>query len=159
MTKPSLLASPGRGGVPVLPKFCCTEIRSAPVTSPSPLASPSKGSGSPSPWVKTHESLAGACTFTQGNGEPEKLPGDANGDNQVTGSDLIAVQQNFGKTGDPGIPGDANFDGLVTGADLISVQQNFGKVAAAVVPEPATAILVIIGLASSKRRRRRGSFA
>ena len=74
------------------------------------------------------------------------LPGDANNDGLVTGADLISVQQNFGKTGDPGLPGDANNDGLVTGADLISVQQNFGKAATAPVPEAAAiAMLFLMG--------------
>jgi hypothetical protein len=86
--------------------------------------------------------------------EPEPLIGDANGDGQVTGADLIAVQQNFGNSGDPGISGDANNDGLVTGADLISVQQNFGKAAAAPVPEPATIALLVGCLALCHRRHR-----
>ena len=85
---------------------------------------------------------------------PEPLIGDANGDGQVTGADLIAVQQNFGKTGTPPLPGDANNDGLVTGADLISVQQNFGNVLAAPVPEPATIALLVGCLALCRRRHR-----
>ena len=87
---------------------------------------------------------------------PEPLIGDANGDGQVTGADLIAVQQNFGNSGDPGISGDANNDGLVTGADLISVQQNFGKAAAVPVPEPATAaaLFVLVGLIGRRWTRR-----
>ena len=58
------------------------------------------------------------------------LLGDANKDGQVTGADLIVVQQNFGNTGsDDGLLyGDANDDDQVTGADLIIVQQNFGNV-------------------------------
>ncbi len=85
---------------------------------------------------------------------PEPLIGDANGDGQVTGADLITVQQNFGKIGTPPLPGDANNDGLVTGADLISVQQNFGNVLAAPVPEPAT-IALLVGCLSLCRRRHR----
>ena len=57
------------------------------------------------------------------------LNGDANNDGQVTGADLISVQQNFGNVGNTPLTGDANKDGLVTGADLISVQQNFGDIA------------------------------
>ena len=56
------------------------------------------------------------------------LLGDANKDGQVTGADLISVQQNFGNVGPTPLQGDANNDGQVTGADLISVQQNFGNV-------------------------------
>ena len=58
---------------------------------------------------------------------PNPLLGDANNDNQVTGSDLVTAQQNFGNV-DPDMPidglflGDANDDSQVTGADLIAVQ-------------------------------------
>ena len=87
------------------------------------------------------------------------LLGDANNDQQVTGQDLIVVQQNFGKAGPPNdgtLPGDANDDGLVTGQDLITVQQNFGKAAgAAAVPEPAVAGLLLCGLVVSRRSSRR----
>ena len=80
------------------------------------------------------------------------LLGDANNDGQVTGTDLIAVQQNFGNTGDTDglLLGDANDDGQVTGADLIAVQQNFGNTLAPTptpVPEPTG--LVLLGLASA----------
>ena len=90
-----------------------------------------------------NQELEGACF----GGGVQPLLGDANNDNQVTGADLISVQQNFGKDYTNGACdgmglGDANDDCLVTGADLISVQQNFGKTAAAAVPEPATAALV-----------------
>ena len=82
------------------------------------------------------------------------LAGDANNDNQVTGADLIIVQQNFGKV-DLDMPttglflGDANDDGKVTGADLITVQQNFDRPVDAEVPEPASIsllVLVIMGM-------------
>ena len=89
------------------------------------------------------------------------LLGDANNDGQVTGADLIAVQQSFGIICSQDFPspcdGDANKDGQVTGADLISVQQNFGNVLGPVggaVPEPTTATLLCFGalLAISPRR-------
>lgn len=79
------------------------------------------------------------------------LAGDANNDNQVTGGDLIAVQQNFGTIylvwGDSNCDGmglgDANDDCQVTGADLIAVQQNFGQIVSnSAMPEPATAMLL-----------------
>ena len=76
------------------------------------------------------------------------LMGDANNDDQVTGGDLIAVQQNFGSdytngTCDGMGLGDANDDCLVTGADLISVQQNFGNlIGPPALPEPTTALLL-----------------
>ena len=92
---------------------------------------------------------------------PTSLTGDANNDNQVTGGDLIAVQQNFGTVypSDPSCDGqgfgDANKDCLVTGADLISVQQNFGVVASpAAVPEPAAGGLMLLSLVALARHRR-----
>ena len=92
---------------------------------------------------------------------PTVLLGDANNDGQVTGADLIAVQQNFGNVGpaDGTLLGDANDDGQVTGADLIAVQQNFGSVLApgsAQVPEPGVMLLMLasVGAGSLKRPRR-----
>jgi hypothetical protein len=75
----------------------------------------------------------------------DRLPGDANHDGQVSGADLIAVQQNFGRIGSPAGPlvGDADQDGQVTGADLIAVQQNFGQaLVPAAVPEPASIVML-----------------
>ena len=86
------------------------------------------------------------------------LLGDANNDGQVTGADLIAVQQNFGDVGlaDGLLLGDANDDGQVTGADLISVQQNFGNTlgpAGAGVPEPASCVaLLLVALSLAMKR-------
>ncbi len=109
--------------------------------------------------ITINQAIDGAC-FNDSSG-PTPLLGDANNDDQVTGADLIAVQQNFGSV-DPNSPsdglftGDANDDGLVTGADLIAVQQNFGNVAAtAAVPEPATTGWMIVLMMSLRSRRRR----
>ena len=88
---------------------------------------------------------------------PDVLLGDANKDGQVTGADLISVQQNFGNVGATPLQGDANNDGQVTGADLISVQQNFGNVLGpAATPEPTTlALLGLAGLLVAGRRQQR----
>ena len=84
------------------------------------------------------------------------LRGDANNDGLVSGSDLIAVQQHFGKVGPPHdgtLLGDANDDGSVTGADLIAVQENFGKALNPAVPEPATLLLFVLGVPWVASRR------
>ncbi len=85
------------------------------------------------------------------------LWGDANNDGLVSGADLIAVQQNFGSTGEANglMIGDANGDGLVTGADLIAVQQNFAQIAVGIaVPEPATLGLLWVMVAAILHPRR-----
>lgn len=79
------------------------------------------------------------------------LFGDANNDFQVTGLDLIAVQQNFGSDYTNGACsglglGDANDDCLVTGLDLISTQQHFGSMLEPVgvsIPEPLSGIVLL----------------
>ena len=83
------------------------------------------------------------------------LLGDANNDGQVTGADLIAVQQNFGSVGPMPLLGDATGDGQVTGADLIAVQQNFGDVlrpAGSSIPEPGAVGMVLIGVLGAVSR-------
>ena len=93
------------------------------------------------------------------------LAGDTNNDLLVSGLDLIAVQQNFGKV-DPNMPtdgrflGDANDDGLVTGIDLITVQENFGKtVVPTAIPEPAAAVIYVTlsAFCAVRTRQRTGS--
>lgn len=86
-----------------------------------------------------------------GTGSPVLL-GDANKDGQVTGADLIAVQQNFGNVGSSPLQGDANNDSQVTGGDLIAVQQNFGNVTAMAVPEPVMLSVFLVLLLSQRGR-------
>ena len=95
--------------------------------------------GKPGHWLPNRYDVAAMTGFVI-----PPLLGDANNDNQITGQDVIAVQQNFGTVypSDPSCDGmglgDANDDCLVTGQDVIAVQQNYGEVAnPAAVPEPA----------------------
>ena len=90
------------------------------------------------------------------------FPGDTNNDQQVTGGDLIAVQQNFGTIypSDPNCGGlglgDANDDCQVTGADLIAVQQNYGNTLVPIdapVPEPASIFLLTLASLGVMARR------
>ncbi len=83
------------------------------------------------------------------------LAGDANRDGVVSAGDYSSVQANFGATGEPGIMGDANGDGVVSAGDYSSVQANFGNTSSAVIPEPATMLLVSVGALSLLIRRKR----
>jgi hypothetical protein len=58
------------------------------------------------------------------------LPADFNGNGTVDGSDFLAWQCNFGKTGAIKADGDANGDGNVNGTDLTAWKAGYGSVAA-----------------------------
>lgn len=56
------------------------------------------------------------------------LGGDVNQDRTVGFADLVAIAQNYGKTGGQNLAhGDTNGDGNVDFADLVKVAQNYGK--------------------------------
>lgn len=85
------------------------------------------------------------------------IPGDFNGDTVVNSADLTKWKGDFGVNANS----DANGDGKSDGADFLVWQRNFGMgaatVAAAAVPEPATAMLLMggCGLAAVGMRRSR----
>ncbi len=58
------------------------------------------------------------------------LPADFNGNGMVDGSDFLAWQRNFGKTGAIKADGDANGDGNVNATDLTAWKAGYGSVAA-----------------------------
>ena len=110
-------------------------------------------------WAYTNDGSA----IDAGGGIMEPHPllrGDANNDGQVTGADLVIVQQNFGQVGPPHdgtLIGDANDDGQVTGSDLIEAQQNFGNSLAptpVLVPEPGSLALLAAGAGAMAFRQR-----
>ena len=79
--------------------------------------------------------------------------GDFNLDGVVNGTDLSIMNGNFGSSvGFAG--GNANCDTTVNGTDLSILAGNFGNTAAAVVPEPASAVLIAVGACVGLRRRR-----
>jgi len=95
----------------------------------------------------------------------EVLFGDADNDQAVAGSDLLAVTNNFGATGaaDGLLLGDADDDGAVAGSDLLAVTNNFGatlgsgNLQSASVPEPASAwlaALAVSGMVTYRTRRK-----
>ena len=57
---------------------------------------------------------------------PEPIPGDANGDGVVDGSDITIVAGSWQQVGDPGtITGDLNNDGVVNGSDITILAGNW----------------------------------
>jgi hypothetical protein len=110
-------------------------------------------------WGGGAQSLQGKTTIWLDNIQflgdfPEPgQEGDTNGDGVVSIEDLNNVRNNFGAPNPP--IGDTNGDGEVTIIDLNNVRNNFGAGSPVGVPEPASAALVLCGLASVWLARRR----
>ncbi|MEM9295906.1 MAG: DUF5060 domain-containing protein [Planctomycetota bacterium] len=85
------------------------------------------------------------------------LPGDANDDGAVDLLDFDVLAQNFGSTNPDGPEtGDFNRDGVVDLLDFDLLAQNFGSSVPVVVPEPASAAMLLFsGSAWIRGRRRR----
>jgi hypothetical protein len=95
------------------------------------------------------------------------LPGDADFDGEVDGSDLLTWRRNRGARGESAgwESGDFNFDDRVDVRDLVLLRRNFGRSATfaavgaapvAVVPEPtALACISIVAALALRRRPRR----
>lgn len=75
------------------------------------------------------------------------MSGDLNDDGLVSSRDLDIVRAWWGADVEPGNTdrGDASGDGKVGSADLDIVRANWGNTAAAAVPEPSTALLLVVG--------------
>src|SRR5690606_11755969 len=81
---------------------------------------------------------------------PPATPGDFNSDGNVDGADFVIWQTNFpNNSGAATLDiGDANGDGNVDGADFVMWQTNFPTIGGGqtVVPEPASMMLMLIGM-------------
>jgi len=90
--------------------------------------------------------------------EPEPLPGDLNGDDYVSQSDLDLVLDSWGQYVDSGHPADPSGDGFVGQTDLDWVLDNWGNGTppplGAPAPEPTAAILMAVAGPVVLSRRR-----
>jgi len=84
--------------------------------------------------------------------------GDANLNGRVDSSDFTALSQHFGATGAVWMNGDFNNDGVVNALDFNLISSNFGHTMSEpalgqVVPEPASAVSMMIVMFGLTRRR------
>ncbi len=87
-----------------------------------------------------------------------KLTGDYNANGVVDAADYVVWRNALGQSG-IGLAADSNFDGQVNDVDYSTWRSNFGAVApgsgaGAAVPEPATPVLFLVGMAAMLCRRR-----
>ncbi len=76
------------------------------------------------------------------------FPGDADGDNATSFSDLVAVAQNYGTAGKGQASGDFDYDGVVGFSDLVLVAQNYGRNLANSLPSSAVPAMPVVVAAS-----------
>jgi hypothetical protein len=107
-------------------------------------------------WATNSPSMGGTNPWVVAS---QTLPGDANVDRIVNGSDLNTVLSDYNKSysGNAWVFGDFDGNGLVNGADLNVVLSNYNQSMGveAAVPEPSAFVLLGIGVMSILARARR----
>ncbi len=96
--------------------------------------------------------LAGTDGWNPIIAEPMDPSADFDGDGDIDGRDFLVWQRGFGMNGQSdNSTGDANFDGVVNELDLVVWHEQYGEpnadFVAALIPEPATTSLAVLGLA------------
>lgn len=109
-------------------------------------------------WLGRQLTVAESISLYQAAANPTAgIPGDFDGDGDVDIVDFGTFGNNFGMTGlplDPPTPGDFEPDGDVDIVDFGTFGANFGTgVPGAAIPEPASAVLALLGLCFAAVRR------
>ena len=96
--------------------------------------------------------------FLEVTGESGGLEGDLNGDGFVGSADLDIVRGAWGQSVSGAAAGDPSGDGVVGSADLDIIRANWGATssASAVVPEPASILMILLGTIGVFAMRKRG---
>lgn len=99
--------------------------------------------------------------------DPIRSPGDTNYDNAVNFTDLLALAQHYGQSGNGNVfweTGDFNFDWAVNFDDLLTLSQHYSaagqfeadwQLARSLVPEPACVSILSLAICLRGRRRHR----
>jgi hypothetical protein len=110
------------------------------------------------PWIHPDGAIGGAVSLVQ----KPRLPGDYNLDDVVDAGDYVIWRKTLGQVG-PGLAADGDSNGHIDIGDLNFWRANFGRTAGAgpnphdvhEVPEPAVALLLLIGAIPAIWKRRR----
>lgn len=92
------------------------------------------------------------CVIPEGG-----IPGDLDGNGEVAFADFLVLAENFGAADAPYANGDIDCNGEIAFADFLILAENFGKTAgeaASSVPEPSSALMLLLGVLCVVRRRR-----
>ncbi|MFO0900942.1 MAG: S8 family serine peptidase [Pirellulales bacterium] len=112
-------------------------------------------------WVRQVDAPLGGQSYAlawwtgAGQATVGGLQGDANQDGLVNLNDFGPLKINFGNTGAQLADGDFDLNGRVDLSDFGILKQSFGQRGAVAVPEPATLVLLVMGLVNLAALMRR----